>query len=230
MSVDAVRIKKLGFAWVPKQPVLHIESLVVPQGEHVYIKGRSGSGKSTLLSLLAGIETRYTGELTLLGQDLSQLSVLKRDQFRADNLGYVFQQFNLLPYLSVLENTLLGMHFSKRKKKRLPTQKKARAEAQSILQSLQIPSALFEQPVYRLSVGQQQRVAAARALLGSPPLILADEPTSALDFETQTAFMQLLFDACAAQQSTLIFVSHDTRLESYFNRVVDLHRVNEVAA
>ena len=108
MSVDAVRIKQLNFEWVRHQPVLHIEELYVPQGEHVYIKGRSGSGKSTLLSLLAGIETRYSGELSLLGQDLAKLSLFKRDQFRADNLGYIFQQFNLLPYLSVLENTLWG--------------------------------------------------------------------------------------------------------------------------
>ena len=159
MSVDAVRIKKLDFEWVRHQPVLHIEELYVPQGEHVYIKGRSGSGKSTLLSLLAGIETRYVRRVIVIrARSCQTLSILKRDQFRADNLGYIFQQFNLLPYLSVLENALLGMQFSKRKKNGCRHSKK-RVEAESILSALHIAPEFFEKPVYQLSVGQQQRVA-----------------------------------------------------------------------
>ncbi len=230
MPLDAVYIKNLCFAWPRSAPILSIPLLRIKQGQHVYLKGVSGSGKSTLLGLLSGIQTDYQGYLAVLGQDLSCLNSLQRDRFRADHLGYIFQQFNLVPYLSVLENVLLGIQFSKRKRKKLKDIKQAKRAGQQILSDLQLSPSCIHAPVYTLSIGQQQRVAAARALLGAPEIILADEPTSALDIDAQLAFMELLFQECDRQNSTLIFVSHDQRLESQFHEVMDLNQFNKAAA
>lgn len=230
MSPAAVRIKDLSFGWHPDQPVLNISELTILRGEHIYIKGPSGSGKSTLLGILSCIQTRYSGQVDILGQSIAQLNLFQRDRFRADHFGYIFQQFNLLPYLSVLENTLLALRFSKYKRRKLANTQQAHESARAILDALQLPQKSFNWPVHRLSVGQQQRVACARALLGQPDIILADEPTSALDIDAQLAFMALLLDICRQQNNTLIFVSHDIRLESQFKTVVDFSVINQVRA
>lgn len=219
-----IAIEDLRFAWPGQPELLHIERLTLAPGERVFIKGPSGSGKSTLLGLLAGIH-RARGGLEVLGQDLSRLSNRARDRFRADHLGYIFQQFNLLPFLSVLENVTSALIFSRHKRVRL--QAPAREEAERLLAELQLPPSLWHQQVHRLSIGQQQRVAAARALIGRPELVIADEPTSALDTDNRAAFIELLFGECAQQGSTLVFVSHDPYLEPLFSRVVSLPHINK---
>lgn len=219
-----IRITNLEFAWPGATPLLQIPHFELARAESVFIKGPSGSGKSTLLGLLAGIQVANQGELHLLGRDLSRLSSRARDQVRADHLGYIFQQFNLLPFLSVIENVCSALIFSRHKRARLS--QSATAEAERLLSELQLAPELWRQPVHKLSIGQQQRVAAARALMGSPELVIADEPTSALDADSRSAFMTLLFQECRRQGSSLIFVSHDAALESQFERVVSLTELN----
>ncbi|HSM23175.1 MAG TPA: ATP-binding cassette domain-containing protein, partial [Rubrivivax sp.] len=149
----------------------------------------------------------------------------RRDAFRADHVGYVFQQFNLLPYLSVLDNVRLPCRFSRRRAARAPAD-----AAEHLLARVGLAEALWRRPAAQLSVGQQQRVAAARALIGAPELVIADEPTSALDTDLREAFMDLLLEACAGAGSTLVFVSHDDRLAARFDRRLELPAINRVAA
>ncbi|PJG58347.1 ABC transporter ATP-binding protein [Aeromonas cavernicola] len=227
MSNAVVEIRDLAFAWPGQDAVLDLPTLRIERGERVFIKGPSGCGKSTLLGLLAGIQTANHGTLEVLGQPLAQLSGRGRDHFRAANLGYIFQQFNLLPFLSVLDNVTSALTFSPAKRARLrqsPTE-----EARRLLAELQLPNEAWQRPVHALSIGQQQRVAAARALIGSPPLVIADEPTSALDTDNRAAFIKLLFAECERQGSTLIFVSHDPYLEPLFARVENLQQLNRRA-
>ncbi|NHI01971.1 MULTISPECIES: ABC transporter ATP-binding protein [Oceanimonas] len=219
-----IAIRNLYFAWPGQPALLNIGELTLAPGERLFIKGPSGSGKSTLLGLLAGIHAAPRGSLHILEQDLGALSAHKRDRFRADHLGYIFQQFNLLPFLSVVENVTAALTFSRYKRRRLTAP--AEQEAKRLLAALQLPDALWQQPVHQLSIGQQQRVAAARALIGRPELVIADEPTSALDADSRAAFMALLFAECDHQGSGLVFVSHDTGLEPLFSRVESLKALN----
>ncbi len=221
-DTPALAIHGLRYRWPgAADDTLHIDALVLAAGEHVFLRGPSGCGKSTLLSLCAGVLLPGAGSVTLLGQDWSTLAASARDRHRADHLGYIFQQFNLLPYLSVLDNVRLPLRFS--------TARARRAEADAAEQLLArtgLPRALWTQRADRLSVGQQQRVAAARALIGAPAMVIADEPTSALDEGLREAFMALLLDSCKAAGSALLFVSHDARLAERFHRVVDLPAIN----
>ncbi|BCS50579.1 ABC transporter ATP-binding protein [Aeromonas jandaei] len=228
MKNAVVEIRDLAFAWPGHEVVLDLPTLTIAKGERVFIKGPSGSGKSTLLGLLAGIQTANHGTLEVLGQPLAQLSGRARDHFRAANLGYIFQQFNLLPFLSVLDNVTAALTFSPEKRSRL--QATPQQEARRLLAELQLPDEALHRPVHALSIGQQQRVAAARALIGSPPLVIADEPTSALDTDNRAAFIKLLFEECNKQGSTLIFVSHDPHLEPLFPRVENLQQLNRRAS
>lgn len=214
------------FAWQrDAPPVLAIEALEVRAGEHLFVRGSSGSGKSTLLSLLGGITSPEAGTVRVLGQDLSVLSPATRDRFRVDHLGVIFQLFNLIPYLSVLENVALPCRFSPRRRERAVRQSgSVREAARRLLDALGLDTAMLHRPVTTLSVGQQQRVAAARSLIGSPDLILADEPTSALDADHRDVFVDLLFKECEAAGATLIFVSHDNALASRFPRLLTLDR------
>ena len=221
-----LRIDTLEFAWPGRPPLLRLPRLELEAGGRLFIKGPSGSGKSTLLGLLAGIQLPSQGRIEILGQDLSRLSGRARDRFRADHLGYIFQQFNLLPFLSVRDNVTSALIFSRHKRRRL--QADAEREAARLLEGLQLPATLWQQPVHQLSIGQQQRVAAARALIGRPELVIADEPTSALDADNRAAFIELLFGECDRQGSGLVFVSHDPGLEPLFPRVLSLPQLNEV--
>ncbi len=227
MKKAVVEIRDLAFAWPGGDAVLDLPALTLREGERVFIKGPSGSGKSTLLGLLAGIQTANHGTLEVLGQPLARLSGRARDHFRAANLGYIFQQFNLLPFLSVQDNVTAALTFSPAKRARL--QGSPEQEARRLLAELQLPDEALHRPVHALSIGQQQRVAAARALIGSPPLVIADEPTSALDTDNRAAFIKLLFEECDKQGSTLIFVSHDPHLEPLFPRVENLQQLNRRA-
>lgn len=225
-----ITLTDLVFKWQKQQnnPTLAITTLEIAKGEHVFLHGPSGCGKSTLLSLLAGINRPTSGSLSIFDCDLSKLSNSKRDAFRADHIGYIFQNFNLLPYLSPLENVTLGCQFSKqRQKKALINSSSLDKEAARLLNALGLSEQFHQQSVANLSIGQQQRVAAARAFIGSPELIIADEPTSALDTGNRQAFIKLLFEQAQAANSTLIFVSHDESLQPLFNRNIDLIALQE---
>lgn len=224
-----VEMDHVSFTWPDnKAPTLCLDNLSIKKGEHLFIKGPSGCGKSTLLGLLTGIHTIDTGKLHVLGKDLVQMSGSQRDKFRADHIGYIFQQFNLLPYLSVIENVILPCQFSELRKSRLDTLPIEQAKA--LLEKLHLPKHLMHKPVVELSIGQQQRVAAARALIGKPALIIADEPTSSLDYDNRSAFIELLLEHVNQAQASLLFVSHDPSLESVFDRTLNLSQINQAGA
>ncbi|KAA0876340.1 ABC transporter ATP-binding protein [Nitrincola tapanii] len=228
LSRPVIEIEQLIFAWPKHPPVLDLPNLSIQAGEQVFLRGPSGIGKSTLLNLLGGLITPQQGQIRLLGQPISTWRQSRRDRFRADHLGILFQQFNLLPYLSLLENTLLPCQFSAlRKQRALNEHASLAASAQALLEPLQLGELLHTtRPVTTLSIGQQQRVAAARALIGQPEILLADEPTSALDADTRDLFIELLLSLCRLHQTTLVFVSHDLSLSTHFDRVLDLNQMN----
>lgn len=187
------------------------------------MQGQSGSGKSTLLAVIAGIHSNYEGDVTLLGTALKSLNQAGRDRFRAQHLGIIFQQFNLLPYLSVLENVLLAQQFRKSHQ-----HKAAADEAHRLLKALDVSPTLFHRKANQLSVGQQQRVAAARALFARPALIMADEPTSSLDEKRQLGFLDLLLGQAREFNCAVLFVSHDLRLAKQFSRAISMQELNQM--
>ena len=224
--MNVIELHGLRFRWPGQErDTLAIRELQAAQGEHLFLRGASGSGKTTLLNLLAGILTPSQGSLHILGQALGNMSGSARDRFRADHIGVIFQQFNLLPYLSVLENVQLPCHFSRLRQQRAGTD--LNTSATLLLGHLGLEKSLYGRPVTELSVGQQQRVAVARALIGRPELIIADEPTSALDTETRDSFLEVLFREADAQGSTIVFVSHDPHIAHHFPRVLNLAEVNQ---
>lgn len=209
-----VLLDALGFAWPGTAALIDLPGLTLGAGERLFIEGASGSGKSTLLSIIAGVIRPDRGRVQLLGRDLGALPAAHRDRFRADHIGLIFQQFNLIPYLDAVDNVLLACRFSPRRRARCLD---PRAEARRLLRSMGLDTPqLLERPAARLSIGQQQRVAAARALIGSPELVIADEPTSSLDPPLRERFLALLFGECAAAGSALLFVSHDPSLAPFF--------------
>jgi len=225
-----INLSNLRFAW-QKEAIIDISNLNVKKGQHLFIQGPSGSGKSTLLNLLGGVLTPQSGDIEILGQQLDELSSSQKDAFRANHIGFIFQQFNLIPYLSVIDNITLPCTFSApRKAKALKRSGSLEKEATRLLAALGLDDAdLLKRSVNELSVGQQQRVAAARAMLGSPEIIIADEPTSALDNDHRQAFIKILFEECQKEEITLIFVSHDSTLKDNFTHQINLQDINQVA-
>lgn len=219
-----IDIQQLEFAWPGSAPVLQLGQLQLKAGEHMYIQGASGSGKSTLLNLIAGVLTGFSGDICVSGKQLARLSARQRDQLRADTMGIVFQQFNLLPYLNLVDNVSLPCTLSKsRRAAAIARSGSVKEEAWRLLARLQLSPECYQQrSVAQLSIGQQQRVAAARALIGSPPLLLADEPTSALDEQARELFMQLVLEELQQGQTTLLLVSHDQTLAQYFSHQLKL--------
>ncbi len=226
-TAEIVRMKDVSFTWRGRNGfTLAIDDFALVKGERLLLIGPSGSGKSTFLSLLAGITVPQRGVIEVLGTDIARLRGTARDRFRAEHYGIIFQMFNLLPYGSVIDNVLLPLSFSETRRARAEAEGGVTAAAARLLESLGIESALIENTsAASLSVGQQQRVAAARALIGSPELIIADEPTSSLDRNRQQAFLDLLFEDVAAANATLIMVSHDESLGRRFSRVADLTEI-----
>ncbi len=212
------------FTWPGRNAfTLSIDGFSLNKGERLLLIGPSGSGKSTFLSLLAGIAAPQQGVIEVLGTDIARLRGAARDRFRAEHYGIIFQMFNLLPYGSVIDNVVLPLSFSKTRRMRAEGKGGVKAEAERLLESLGIEPALVNgASAANLSVGQQQRVAAARALIGAPELIVADEPTSSLDRDLQQAFLDLLFEDVAEAGATLIMVSHDVSLAGRFTRVANL--------
>ncbi|MGI9370912.1 MAG: ABC transporter ATP-binding protein [Hyphomicrobiales bacterium] len=222
----AVRMSQVAFSWagVPRFSI-EIDAFDVLQGESLFLLGPSGSGKSTLLNLLCGVTVPETGHISILNTQIDTLREAARDRFRAEHFGVIFQMFNLLPYASALDNVLLPLTFAPKRKARTVQDGNGsvRAAALDLLTALKIDRDQAETGLASsLSVGQQQRVAAARALIGRPDIIIADEPTSSLDSEAQDAFMDMLFSNLNDTGASLIFVSHDERMASRFDRVVRL--------
>lgn len=227
MNDFLIDVRGAEFAWSARGPaVLNIERLTVAKGERLFLKGPSGSGKSTLLNLLGGVTVPRRGTVSVLDQDLTVLTGAQRDRFRADHVGFIFQLFNLVPYLTVLDNVLLPLRFSRLRRDRIEARGGMRSEAGRLVTHLGLGPELLDRPATGLSVGQQQRVAAARALIGGPELVIADEPTSALDADTRELFIRLLLSECAGQGATLVFVSHDASLEPLFDRGLNLSDIN----
>ena len=222
-------IKNVCFRWKNSGSLLlNLPEFKIEKHEHVFLQGPSGSGKSTLLALVGGILVSESGTLKVLGQDIKNFTRSGRDSFRVDHLGFIFQLFNLLPYLSIEENVMLPLSFSSIRAKRAGRTKIDQfKEAKRLLKALALEKQLAEKsPVTELSVGQQQRVAAARALIGNPELIIADEPTSALDADLRHSFLELLFGECKKAGSTLLFVSHDSTLSDLFSRKISMDEIN----
>jgi len=223
----AVELRDVRFAYRGGRDVLDLPALTIERGERCFLHGPSGSGKTTLLGLLAGVLVPRTGTVQVLGTTISALPSGARDRFRAEHLGYVFQMFNLIPYLTVRENITLPCRLSHARRARLKGAD-ATTEATHLAERLEI-AGLLDQPVTSLSVGQQQRVGVARALIGSPELVVCDEPTSALDSDRRDRFLELLFARCEEAGSALVFVSHDLSLAPKFGRTVELPEVNRAA-
>ena len=223
MTKPLISLHKVTFRY-PKadSDALQIDNWQVPVGQHTFIQGKSGSGKSTLLNLLAGVYKAQAGKVEVLGQDYAKLSGAKLDKFRADHIGVVFQQMNLVPYLTVLENIQLAGHFASNNKRA------ERAEISELLTGLHLSEALINRKAMDLSLGQQQRVAIARALINKPEVIIADEPTSALDFDARDAFIDEMLTTAKAHGCSILFVSHDLSLAAKFDQVVELESLNQV--
>ncbi len=225
-SNTCIEISNVEFSWNNQlQPLLSIESLILKKAEKLFIHGPSGCGKTTLLNLISGVLKPSRGEIEVLGNNLFSEKQKLRDQFRVDHMGIIFQQFNLIPYLNVLENITLPCLFSTRRREMLSIQKRNTFDETSrLLDALGLEDKdIIQKNVTQLSTGQQQRVAAARALIGSPEIIIADEPTSALDQDAKQGFLELLFEEANRTNSALLFVSHDLTLTKLFDRSVSLN-------
>lgn len=218
-----IELQDVRFGYSSNQPpVLDIAHWQVSAGQQLFLHGPSGCGKTTLLNLLTGMLKPSSGSIRLLNETMTSLSGHQRDRFRARHIGVVFQQFNLIPYLSVADNIRLAAHFGKRHNKLVDSQ------IADLLEQLQMHAALLRQRADSLSVGQQQRVAIARALVNEPEILVVDEPTSALDSAASEAFMKLLLAVSRGNNSTLLFVSHDHRLATDFDATVNLTELNRV--
>lgn len=226
LPAPILQLNNVHFRWPGRAAFsIAIREFSVLTGERVLLLGESGSGKSTLLSLICGTVLAQKGQVLVSDTDLSDLPAAKRDRFRAEHIGMIFQQFNLLPFGSVLDNILLPLRFAPDRRARVGNM---RSEAQELCVSLGLPADVLLVKAATLSVGQQQRVAVARAMIGRPPVIIADEPTSALDADSQTTFLDLLFEQAKAHGTTLLMVSHDPRLADRFDRVVQMQDIAEI--
>ncbi len=229
MLEPAIDITGLEFGWPGSATLLQIAQLRVDNGERVFLTGASGSGKSTLLGLIGGVLQPRRGSIRLLGLPVSELRASERDRFRGEHLGYIFQMFNLIPYLSLLDNVILPLQFSPARAERLGSTT-PQEEAVRLLAALGLGSRdLLSRSVVELSIGQQQRVAAARALIGRPQLLIADEPTSSLDADARADFLRLLMRECRQSGTAVLFVSHDRSLSSLFDRALALADLNSAS-
>ena len=232
INKDAVLLRGVVFAFAKKSTILDIEELRIPCGQSVFLHGPSGSGKTTLLSILSGVLVPQQGSVRVLNQELTQISASARDTLRGSRMGYIFQGFNLVPYLSVAENIALPCQLHASRRARMVAASLP-AEVKRLAHRLDLTGQL-DTPVTKLSVGQRQRVAIARAIIGSPALIVADEPTSSLDTDRRDAFLALLTELTSEAKergadTTLLFVSHDRSLATRFDQVLSIKTLNRQA-
>lgn len=217
-----VDVNGLKFHYPDRQPVLNISKFQLLAKQTLFLQGSSGSGKSTLLNILCGTLVASSGEVHVLGRNITKMSSSQRDQFRANQIGVVFQQFNLIPYLNVVENIQLGGYFSEKPAER-------DSDIFQLLEQLSLPKSVAMKRADQLSIGQQQRVAIARALINRPCLLIADEPTSALDADATEQFVETLLEVCKESGCALIFVSHDDGLARHFDLTAHMQSINEIA-
>ena len=223
MDESIIKIDSVRFYWSKKSNFkIFVPNLEIKKGEKVLLLGESGSGKTTLLSLMCGFLNPLSGNISINGNTINQLSSKTRDEYRADNIGIIFQQFNLLPYANVVDNVLLPLYFSKVRSSNVSNKKEKVIE---LFKQLRLPDDIAQFRASSLSMGQQQRVAVARALIGNPSLIIADEPTSSLDADAQKIFLNLMFEQISENNSTLLMVSHDKSLSNQFNRLIDINEI-----
>ncbi|MBI85202.1 MAG: ABC transporter ATP-binding protein [Planctomycetaceae bacterium] len=201
-------------------PVLDIDHFDVDVGEQMVIVGRSGCGKTTLLHVISGISRADEGTVTVDGIQIGSLAESVRDRFRADTIGYVFQTFNLLPGFSALENVMLGMTFSRGRREA--------GRARQLLDRMGLSHRLSHKPG-TMSVGEQQRVAVARALANRPKLLLADEPTANVDPGNQQQIVDLIRETCEEENVALLLVTHAPEVANQFQRIDRLEEVNKIA-
>lgn len=204
-----------------KLPILDIPRLELAAGEQVVLRGRSGCGKTTLLNCISGLTTVDEGRITIDGKDIVSLAEVARDRFRARFIGFVFQTFNLLPAFTALENVMLGMTFT--------GQAKDSSRAEQLLADVGLGHRLTHKPE-ALSVGEQQRVAVARALANQPKLLLADEPTANVDPAHQQQVIDLLRAACEKERVAMLLVTHSPEVSGQFQRVEQLEQINKAVA
>lgn len=223
---NIITIQNLKYSYKKECHILDIENLNISEGDKLFLYGPSGCGKTTLLSILAGILTAYEGSVKIFNTEFIGLKPSTRDHVRGTQMGYIFQMFNLIPYLNVKDNILLPCKISPLRRKNLSLNE-LKEKCTELAHNLKIGNILHKK-VTEISIGQQQRVAAARALIGFPKLIIADEPTSSLDSENREQFLQNLFMQCEAQKTTLIFVSHDKDLKKFFSHHISLPEINRV--
>ena len=223
MNESIIKIDTVKFYWSKKSNFkIFVPNLEIKKGEKVLLLGESGSGKTTLLSLMCGFLNPLSGNISINGNTINQLSSKTRDEYRADNIGIIFQQFNLLPYANVVDNVLLPLYFSKVRSNNVSNKKEKVIE---LFKQLRLPDDIAQFRASSLSMGQQQRVAVARALIGNPSLIIADEPTSSLDADAQKIFLNLMFEQISENNSTLLMVSHDRSLSDQFDRLIDINEI-----
>ena len=230
MNTDAVlELRDVTFGYEKSDTLIQIDSFRIDRGESVFLRGPSGSGKSTLLGLIGGVLRPQTGKISICGTNTTRLSAGRRDQIRADYLGIIFQQLNLLPYLDIIQNVSLPCRFSSTRASRVVQHGASVSDtAKDLLKELGLDETLLTRKVGNLSIGQQQRVAVARALIGGPDLIIADEPTSALDSNNRDRFIELLNIQRKRFNCSLLFVSHDLSLAKHFDRSIDLTNLNKI--
>ena len=223
MNENIIKIDSVRFYWSKKSNFkILVQRLEIKKGEKVLLLGESGSGKTTLLSLLCGFLNPLSGTISINGNEINKLSSKSKDEYRADNIGIIFQQFNLLPYAGVIDNILLPLYFSKVRSNSIINPQET---AVQLCRQLRLPYDVINYKADSLSVGQQQRVAVARALIGNPSLIIADEPTSSIDSAAQQIFLDLMFEQIYKNESTLLMVSHDKSLSSRFDRLIDINEI-----
>ena len=223
MNESIIKIDTVKFYWSKKSNFkIFVPNLEIKKGEKVLLLGESGSGKTTILSLICGFLNPLSGNIFINGKTINQLSSKTKDEYRADNIGIIFQQFNLLPYANVVDNVLLPLYFSKVRSNNVPDKREKVIE---LFKQLRLPDDITQFRASSLSMGQQQRVAVARALIGKPSLIIADEPTSSLDADAQKIFLDLMFEQISENNSTLLMVSHDRSLSGQFDRLIDINEI-----
>ena len=223
MDENIIKIDSVRFHWSKKSSFkIFVTNFEINKGEKVLLLGESGSGKTTLLSLICGFLNPLSGSISINGSTINKLSSKTKDEHRADNIGIIFQQFNLLPYANVIDNIVLPLYFSKVRSANVTNQ---RESALNLCKQLRLPDDIDQYKASSLSVGQQQRVAVARALIGNPSLVIADEPTSSLDTDAQQIFLDLMFEQISNNKSTLLMVSHDRSLAERFDRLIEINEV-----
>ena len=222
MDENIIKIDSVRFYWSRNSFKIFVPNFEINKGEKVLLLGESGSGKTPLLSLICGFLNPLCGSISINGSMINKLSSKTRDEHRVDNIGIIFQQFNLLPYANVIDNIVLPLYFSKVRSANVTNQ---RESALNLCKQLRLPDDIDQYKASSLSVGQQQRVAVARALIGNPSLVISDEPTSSLDTDAQQIFLDLMFEQISNNKSTLLMVSHDRSLAERFDRLIDINEV-----